>query len=45
MLAITDHSHITESKTPSIIYVFNNCLYLQDNCKETSWGDYNVAIF
>lgn len=38
MLAITDHSHTTESKNPSMIYVFNNCLYLQDNCKETKLG-------
>lgn len=38
MLAITDHSHITESKNPSITYLLNNCLYLQDNCKEIKLG-------
>lgn len=38
MLAITDHSHITKRKKKSHHYTFNNCLYLQDNCKETELG-------
>ena len=37
MLAITDHSRITERKK-SLYHTFNNCLYLQENCKETKLG-------
>lgn len=39
VLTITDHSHITErkkkKKNPSIIYLLNNSLSLQENSKET----------
>lgn len=27
-----------KKKKPSITYLFNDCLYLQDNCKENKLG-------
>lgn len=45
VLAITDHSHIMESKKdPSTMYLFN--IYIsRTTAKKPSWGDYNVAVF
>lgn len=40
MLAIMTTAMLQKAKKkkPSIIYLFNNYLYLQDNCKENKLG-------